>query len=217
MPNVRRLPLFWIGNPNTNSTLNNSTNSNLINPITPHQWNLTESLFQRHIPTHAQNHAKMAKCGRNLSRTFQFRVGQVLIFQFVDRRKGNLTFAITTFYTISIIMQAGCSSILVMLAFGQLIPRPIVSIDHFQNPLNLGPHTTSMVVWLPAWNSWMPSSASLTRYGIEIMVVAFATEKHGRPLKPSYCGASRNGRTKTKVAAVMQRKLFFRWCRLPWL
>ena len=212
MPNVRRLPR--IDNPNTISTLNSNL-TNLIDPIIhPQQWNLTESLFQRHIPIHAQNHAKMAKCGRNLLWTFQFRVGQLLISPFVDRRKENFPFAITTLYTTSIIMLAECSSILVMLAFGRLIPRPIGNIDRFQNPLNLGPHTTSMVVWLPAWNSWMPSSASLTQYGIEIMVVAFATEKHGRPSKPSYCGASRNGRMKRKAAAVMQRRHFFRWCRL---
>ena len=55
----------------------------------------------------------------------------------------------------------------------------------------------------------MPSFVSLTQYGIEIMVVAFATGKHGPPSKPSYCGASRNGRMKRKVAAVMLRRRFF--------
>jgi hypothetical protein len=145
MSNVRRLSPFRIDNPNTISTLNN-TNSNLNDPITPQQLYLTGSLFQRHIPTYAQNHAKMAKCERNLSLTFQFRVGQLLISPFVDRRKGNFLFVITTFYTTNIIMLAECSSILVMLAFGRLIPRPIGSIDRSQNPLNLGPHTTSMVV-----------------------------------------------------------------------
>jgi hypothetical protein len=202
MPNVQGLPPLRIDNLNSR---------NLIDPTThPQQWNLTESLFQRHIPTHAQSHAKMAKCGRNPLPTFQFRVGQLLISPFAVRRKGNFPFAITTFYTTSIIMLAECSSILVMLASGRLIPRPIGNIDRLQNPLNLGLHTISMVVSLPAWNSWMPSFASLTQYGIEIMVVAFATEKRGRPSKPSYCGASRNGRTKRKAAAVMLRRHFFR-------
>ena len=147
IPSARRLPPFRIDNPNTISTLS-SINSNLIDPIThPQQWNLTGSLFQRHISIRAQNHAKMAKCGRNLLWTFRFRVGQRLISPFVDRRKGNFPFAITTLYTTSIIMLAGCSSILVMLAFGRLIPRPIGNIGHFQSPLNLGPHTISMVVW----------------------------------------------------------------------
>jgi hypothetical protein len=140
--NVQRLSPFWIDN-----TICTLSSSNLIDPIThPQQWSLTESLFQRHILTHAQNHVKMAKCGRNLLWTFQFRMGQLLISPFVGRRKGNFPFAITTLYTTNIIMLAECSSILVMLAFGRPIPRPIGSIDRFQNPRNLAPHTTSMVV-----------------------------------------------------------------------
>lgn len=66
LSSVSRLPPPRIDNLNTISTP--CTLSNLI--TNPQQWKhpqyLTESLFQRHMPTHAQNHAKMEKCVRSL-------------------------------------------------------------------------------------------------------------------------------------------------------